>query len=213
MNKYTFSTPSVNERMKGVFEAINKLSSLKPITGFNYKYYVPGWIGAIQHLKLDSKINKFASKPFCDGKSYFQWVDWIVNEAGNVGELQVQAKKTIDSKDLSGSQYEQECKIIIDSFNALALSWANCVPEAARWPNRMMENDKMISSIAILLLAFEELLGPIGYPKHEELNSDFLPFKQEAKGQLYQWAGIFLNMLIIIVVGSIIATIHDIIIG
>ena len=55
----------MKDKLNDIIIAINELSQKTPVVGFHHSFYVPGWIGFFQLMAVESKMNKFASQPFC----------------------------------------------------------------------------------------------------------------------------------------------------
>lgn len=76
-----FPERDMKDKLNDIIIAINKLSQKTPVVGFHHSFYVPGWIGFFQLMAVESKMNKFASQPFCRNMNYFEFGDWIINKS------------------------------------------------------------------------------------------------------------------------------------
>ena len=65
-----FPEREMKDKLNDIIIAINELSQKTPVVGFHHSFYVPGWIGFFQLMAVESKMNKFASQPFCRNTNY-----------------------------------------------------------------------------------------------------------------------------------------------
>mgnify|MGYP007106396457 CR=1 FL=1 len=68
-----FPEREMKDKLNDIIIAINELSQKTPVVGFHHSFYVPGWIGFFQLMAVESKMNKFASQPFCRNMNYFEF--------------------------------------------------------------------------------------------------------------------------------------------
>ncbi len=74
---------------------IEDLANRTPIVGLHHRVYVPGWIGIIQQIIVEHKMNKVAEQTFsCAGMNYYQLGDWIINKLAEIAEIQSKSEVT-----------------------------------------------------------------------------------------------------------------------
>lgn len=200
-----FTNTKVRNKMEEILGTIERLSLIKPTIGFHPKFYVPGWIGVIQNIIAGDKMDKWAKKTFCDGKGYYEYADWIINEANDIAKLQTGSRMG----DESSQQIQNET--IIKVFHVWANLWLECAPEVATNFNIKVDDNTLTSVAGAMFSAFEEFFAPLGFnptskSKDNESWADFKKgIKEDAKDTLYQFAGYFLNIILLCIVFGIIS--------
>ena len=81
-----FPSNEMKEKLNEVIIAIDELSQKTPVVGFHHSFYVPGCIGFIQQMFVESKMNKFASQKFSRNMNYYEFADWIVDKSKEITE-------------------------------------------------------------------------------------------------------------------------------
>lgn len=114
-----FPERDMKDKLNDIIIAINKLSQKTPVVGFHHSFYVPGWIGFFQLMAVESKMNKFASQPFCRNMNYFEFGDLIINKSKEIADLQ----KRTASDDQQTAQSQNEA--IIRVFKVITALWMN----------------------------------------------------------------------------------------
>ncbi len=196
--------PSLEEknRVEELVYVIDALSQKTPVKGFHPSFYVPGWIGAIQQMTVESKMNNFSSKSYYKQMNYLEFGDWIMKNSKEMAELQMRNKTT--DPELAKLQSES----IIRIFDVIVALWINYCPEIATYCNIEYMNNTLISPAGMVQKGVSENLKCIGYSKKErsEDNTNY-SFSQFSKSVLYRLAGFVLNIIILVFVFSIIGAI------
>lgn len=197
MSDYTeiislFQDPEIASRVEALLKATDVISKREPVYGFHHKYYVPGWIGIIQQMIVENKMNKFSSQQFYDDKNYLEYADWLIKLSKEISDLQIKYKPEGEKIDLD---YEHKCNTLIKIFNVTFEAWIEACPEIATYCNHEYTENTLISAAGIVQNAFIENLGAIGYvvqPSKSERK-----FMDEVRGQLYYIAGYIINVLLL----------------
>ena len=134
-----FPEREMKDKLNDIIIAINELSQKTPVVGFHHSFYVPGWIGFFQLMAVESKMNKFASQPFCRNMNYFEFGDWIINKSKEIADLQ---KRTAsDDQQMTQSQNEA----IIRVFKVITALWMNYLPEVSTYHSIKYTENTLIS--------------------------------------------------------------------
>jgi len=187
-----FPTKEMKEKLNDIISVIDELSQKTPVVGFHHSFYVPGWIGCIQEMFVESKMNKFATQKFCRNMNYYEFADWIVDKSKEVVNLQ---KQTVaEDKVLAQTQTEAIARV----FNVLSALWMNCCPEISTYYNIKYEEDKLISPAGVVYRGIENSLKELGFEGNEDGKGRSGPgFKESAKNMFYMFAGYILNIIIL----------------
>lgn len=185
-----FPSKEMKEKLNEVIIAIDELSQKTPVVGFHHSFYVPGWIGYIQQMFVESKMNKFASQKFCRNINYYEFADWIVDKSKEITELQTQT--TADDQTVTQTQSEAVARV----FNVLSALWMNCCPEISTYCNIKYGEDRLISPAGMVYKGIEENLKKIGIEENEKGNNSGPGFKESAKNMFYMFAGYIINIII-----------------
>lgn len=196
------------EKLLEIIKAIEDLSSRAPITGFHHKFYIPGWIEIFQLDSVGRKMRKVAEKPFYNGKSYYEFANWILTMANQLSDLHLQTKPKTDGEDLK--KYKEQSDFIIKLIMILIESWTHCYPEIATIINRKLDDNTMISLAGILYHSSKELLAPIGKMNISKGAMD-TSFTEEFKGCFQQMLGIICNVIVFGIIAIFIKAIFELI--
>lgn len=197
MNNYNnildmFPERSMKEKLNDIIVVINELSQKTPVVGFHHSFYVPGWIGVIQIMFVESKMNKFASQTFCRDMNYFEFGDWIINKSKEIADFQ--KKTSTDDTQMTQSQNDA----IIRVFKVLAALWMNYLPEVSTYHSIKYTENTLISPAGMVYKGLEENLKELGYEQSSDSGQGSKSsVKDDAKGCLYNIAGYILNILIL----------------
>ena len=187
-----FPEREMKDKLNDIIIAINELSQKTPVVGFHHSFYVPGWIGYFQLMAVESKMNKFASQPFCRNMNYFEFGDWIINKSKEIADLQ---KRTAnDDPQMSKSQNDA----IIRVFKVMAALWMNYLPEVSTYHSIKYTENTLISPAGMVYKGIEENLKELGYEQSDDSGQGSKSsVKDDAKGCLYSIAGYILNLLLL----------------
>ena len=187
-----FPEREMKDKLNDIIIVINDLSQKTPVVGFHHSFYVPGWIGFFQIMAVESKMNKFASQPFCRNMNYYEFGDWIIDKSKEIADLQ----KGATSDDLQMTQSQNEA--IIRVFKVLTALWMNYLPEVSTYHSIKYTENTLISPAGMVYKRLEENLKEIGYKPSDDSEHESKPsMKDEAKGCLYSIAGYILNILLL----------------
>ena len=187
-----FPEREMKDKLNDIIIVINDLSQKTPVVGFHHSFYVPGWIGFFQIMAVESKMNKFASQPFCRNMNYYEFGDWIIDKSKEIADLQ----KGATSDDLQMTQSQNEA--IIRVFKVLTALWMNYLPEVSTYHSIKYTENTLISPAGMVYKRLEENLKEIGYKPSDDSEHESKPsMKDEAKGRLYSIAGYILNILLL----------------
>jgi len=187
-----FPEREMKDKLNDIIIVINDLSQKTPVVGFHHSFYVPGWIGFFQIMAVESKMNKFASQPFCRNMNYYEFGDWIIDKSKEIADLQ----KGATSDDLQMTQSQNEA--IIRVFKVLTALWMNYLPEVSTYHSIKYTENTLISPAGMVYKRLEENLKDIGYkPSDDSEHESKSSVKEEAKGCLYSIAGYILNILLL----------------
>ena len=198
-----FPSEDIKDKLKDIISAIQYISNKEPIVGFHHSFYVPGWIGVIQLMIVESNMNKFTSETFYKEMNYLQFAQWIADQSEEIAELQ----KGIDIDDYLLK--ESQNNAIIDLFLAISTLWMNYLPEASRHPSIKYTEDSLISPAGLLFKLLEESLKDLGYSPSKDKESSKTSFKEEIKNQFNFIVGYILNILLLGCIFAIIGAIFD----
>lgn len=82
-----FSSQEMKNKVEDIIRVIDELSQKTPVIGLHYRFYIPGWIGAIQQSVVEGKMAKVGKQPFCNNMNYFEFGDWIVQISNKLVKL------------------------------------------------------------------------------------------------------------------------------
>lgn len=191
-----FSSKELKDKVTEIVTAINKLSKKIPVVGFHPKFYIPGWIGLIQLINAESKMESFASKEFCNGMDYKDFGIWIGSMADEVVEL-------YEKEETENLELQHE--IIVGLFHCLLNVWIKCCPEVSTHCNIEYENNTKISLAGLINKRLEYKLSSFGYNKGKETE---ISFTEDLKGCLgdtvYKLLGIIINVLTLVIIAGLI---------
>jgi len=197
-----FPSPEAKSRVEELVYVIDALSKKTPVKGFHPSFYVPGWIGAIQQMTVESKMNNFSSKSYYKQMNYLEFGDWIIKNSKEMAELQLRNKAA------DPEMAELQSESIIRIFDVIVALWINYCPEIATYCNIEYLNNTLISPAGMVHKGVSENLKSIGYSRNEKseggINNSFSEF---SKNILYRLVGFILNIIILVFVFSIISAI------
>ena len=197
-----FPSMEMKEKINDIIVVIDELSHKTPVVGFHHSFYVPGWIGFFQLMFVESKMNKFASQPFCRNMNYFEFGDWIINKSKEIVDLQ--KEMTTDDTQLAQSQNEA----IIRVFKVMTALWMNFLPEVSTYHSIKYTENTLISPAGMVYKGLEENLKDLGYEAGDDSGqASKSSVKDEAKGCLYSIAGYILNILLLAIIFGILGAI------
>ena len=187
-----FPSKEMKEKLNEVIIAIDELSRKTPVVGFHHSFYIPGWIGYLQQMIVESKMNKFTTQKFCRNMNYYEFADWIVDKSKEVVNLQKQTA----AEDIALAQTQTEA--IARVFDVLSALWMNCYPEISTYYNIKYEEDKLISPAGVVYRGIENSLKELGLEGTEDGKGRSGPgFKESAKNMFYMFAGYILNIILL----------------
>lgn len=197
-----FPEREMKDKLNDIIIAINELSQKTPVVGFHHSFYVPGWIGFLQLMAVESKMNKFASQPFCRKTNYFAFGDWIINKSKEIADLQ---KRTVsDDQQMAQSQNEA----IIRVFKVITALWMNYLPEVSTYHRIKYIENALISPAGMVYKGLEDNLKDLGYGQSDDSSHESKSrVKDETKGCLYSIAGYILNILLLAAIFSLLGAI------
>ena len=197
-----FPSKEMKEKLNEVIIAIDELSRKTPVVGFHHSFYVPGWIGYIQQMIVESKMNKFASGKFCQNMNYYEFGDWIIDKSKEVADIQIQT--AAEDRIMSQTQNEAIARV----FNVISALWINCCPEISTYCNIKYGEDKLISPAGLVYNGIEENMEKIGFEDKKISEKKNGPgFLESAKGMFYMFAGYILNIILLASIIGIISAI------
>ena len=187
-----FPSKEMKEKLNEVIIAIDELSRKTPVVGFHHSFYIPGWIGYLQQMIVESKMNKFTTQKFCRNMNYYEFADWIVDKSKEVVNLQKQTA----AEDIALAQTQTEA--IARVFDVLSALWMNCYPEISTYYNIKYEEDKLISPAGVVYRGIENSLKELGLEGTEDGKGKSGPgFKESAKNMFYMFVGYILNIILL----------------
>lgn len=187
-----FPSKEMKEKLNEVIIAIDELSRKTPVVGFHHSFYVPGWIGYIQQMFVESKMNKYASGKFCQNMNYYEFGDWIIDKSKEVTDIQMQT--AAEDKTMSQTQAEAIARV----FNVISALWINCCPEISTYCNIEYEDNTLISPAGIVYKGIENNLIELGIDNNETVKGSSEPeFKERAKNMFYMFAGYIINIILL----------------
>lgn len=190
-----------------IITAINELSSRTPIVGFHHLFYIPGWIGAIQEIFVEYKMEKEAEKKFYNNMNYYEFVDWILTITKQISELHYATKPTNINENIDEMQtYREQSDYIIKLIRGLIESWAHCYPEIAKFVNLRTNEDMMISRVGLLYQCTKETLKPINDTDFEIGFMDS-SFKDDLKSLFFNILSMLCNVIVFAIIVYIISLI------
>ena len=197
-----FPSSEMKEKLNEVILAIDELSRKTPVVGFHHSFYVPGLIGYIQQLLVESKMNDFALQKFCRGMNYYEFADWIVDKSKEVVELQKQTVAT--DKELEQTQAEAISRV----FQVISTLWMNCSPEIATYYSIEYGENRLISPAGVVYRGIESNLKELGIEYTDNKKGDSgHSFKESAQNLFYMIAGYILNIILLASIIGIIGAI------
>lgn len=193
-----FCSEKVRVEVVKIIGYIELMFRKEPEKGFEPKFYVPGWIGAIQELVVDIRMSNFSAKPFIDNMGYRDFRDWIIDEMEFIADQQALIECDIEEEK---AELAKQNELIFVLFNTLIKSWAQCAPEVA-FHLVAVDSNHYMAEIGLLYKAMREKFEKIGYEvKPSESSND----SSDAGAQAIYFLGILINILTLIAIGWIIS--------
>lgn len=202
-----FPKGQLRDEVKELVLAAEEIAKKEPIVGFHHSFYVPGWIGAIQEMVVNSKMHDFESKPYFHEKSYTDFAQWLIDSSAKISELQKQNKPD-ESNSSALEEYNIQSKAIVKTFSVLIELWVNSAPEVATMFNRIIDSNVRMSLYGIVYQNVSHNLRDFGFKQISEKPNE-KGFLEEGKDMLYRLAGMFINILIFGIIVLIITSIID----
>lgn len=191
-----FSSSDLQTKMSDIVKISKALSQKIPVFGFHYAFYVPGWIGLIQQMIVEHKMEKFVKLPFYNDMNYYEFADWIINKSREISEIHIQTKPATDSTEYQ--IFEMQSHAIVKTFDFITNCWANCCPEVSSYCNLKYTEDTLISPLGLVIRGLEENLKDLGYPQSSKnRRNKGNTFLDDAKSFLYQIGGYILNIFLL----------------
>lgn len=197
-----FSSQEMKNKVEDIIRVIDELSQKTPVIGLHYRFYVPGWIGAIQQSVVEGKMAKVGKQPFCNNMNYFEFGDWIIQISNELVKLYSENKGNDEE------QNKEQAEAIIRLCTVLAALWTNCYPEISTYCNIKYDENTLISAAGLVYEGLKENLKSLGYEENEEPKRNTgMNLGGEFKSMLYRLVGMFLNILILAAIFGVIEAI------
>ena len=180
------------------------LRSESQYIGFHHKFYIPGWIGWIQRIFVEKKMDQQAKKPIYKGKGYYDCGFKIASLVYDACE----SRRLSDPCFQKDNNHPAHQAIYLNAMQALK-DWSQIYPEIAEMPNRRINDQTYISTSGLLYHKIQSHLSEIMDVKGEDkinvkpkesMLSDIIDFGQ----WLITWA---CNMIVFVAIFSILIAI------
>lgn len=200
-----FPQGELKDLMNELIVAAEALSKREPKIGFHHSFYVPGWIGAIQEMVVNSQMQSFEALKFYNEKNYTDFAQWIIDSSAKVAELHKESKPE-DGDEKAVEEYNSQSDAIVKVFTVLIEVWLNCAPEVATMFNRVIDSNTRMSLYGIVYQNVAHSLRDFGFRQVSDSPKE-KGFAEEGKDMLYRIAGMFINIMILGLIGLIISAI------
>lgn len=200
-----FPNGELRDLMSELVLAAEDIAKREPVIGFHHSFYVPGWVGAIQEMVVNSKMQGFETKPYYKEKNYTEFAQWLIDSSAKVSELHKESKPE-DNDAKAIEDYDAQSKVIVQVFSVVIEVWVNSAPEVATMFNRIIDSNTRMSLYGIVYQNVSRNLRAFGFQQVSSKPKE-KGFVEEGKDVLYRIAGIIVNLLIIGIIGAIISAI------
>ena len=203
-----FQDGDLKETLDEIVNASIELSQRTPVVGFHHRFYVPGWIGFIQETIVNKNMHKWRSEVFYKGKTYDEFMFWMISSSEKLCELQISSKPAnyMDEEDMQ--LYKQRKKAIVDTVDDLIKVWSSVAPEVVFQRNLKGDEDGPISPYKFVCDNVALALEDLGYPK-PYVSKNTGGCRAEMRELFYRVAGMFINCLTLAAIGALISVFLD----
>lgn len=183
------SNETVKEKLTRIIEATEAISKKQPVLGFHHRFYVPGWIGLIQQIFVENKMDAFASQPFFKEKNYNEYAEWLITSTTEVA--QTIKEECAGQPELQHEQMKAACTVMVQA----AETWAACALEVATMCNRQINEHTLMSLYGIVYRNIIDNMSETGNEISQSHNDSSIG--EDLKDGLYRIAGMILNAIIL----------------
>ena len=163
-----------------------------------HRFYVPGWIGAIQWNIVWYKMDGWCKRTFYKEKNYYEFADWI-GESAHIFHVYLHKPEVKSRED-----YKEHSNDIVTAIHLLLSIWCECAPEIASFTNTDYydESTRQRYKVSIAYLINKKVEDEIGKPsqvtnENQEKTLGWNDLKEGVKSFGYTIAGYFINILIV----------------
>ena len=203
-----FDNQEIKDILSEIIIACHDLSKCPRVVGFHHKFYVPGWIGFIQETIVNKNMHKWRSEVFYKGKTYDEFMFWMISSSEKLCELQISSKPVNDMDEEDMQLYKQRKKAIVDTVDDLIKVWSSVAPEVVSQRNLKGDEDGPISPYKFVCDNVAIALEDLGYPK-PYVSKNTGGCRAEMRELFYRVAGMFINCLTLAAIGALISVFLD----
>lgn len=188
-----FPSGELRDELSELVDTTEELRGRQPVTGFEPKHFIPGWIGMVQSYFVERKMERFNDTDFILGKGYWSFGTWLLNKACAVSGAASRQEDTGDKLT------QEQCESIVMMFDSAVAAWVDCCPEMAGW--RYIGRD--YCELQRVQYTLADILKSFGYPQVEDDGGENQGCMESLKEQGLYIGGILMNLLIIAVIAGI----------
>lgn len=203
-----FDNKEIKDILSEIIIACYDLPKCPRAVGFHHKFYVPGWIGFIQETIVNKNMHKWRSEVFYKGKTYDEFMFWMISSSEKLCELQISSKPANDMDEEDMLLYKQRKKAIVDTVDDLIKVWSSVAPEVVFQRNLKGDEDGPISPYKFVCDNVAIALEDLGYPK-PYVSKNTGGCRAEMRELFYRVAGMFINCLTLAAIGALISVFLD----
>ena len=200
-----FEDGEIKTVLSEFMEAGIEIVKREPVVGFHHQFYLPGWIGFVQQLMVEKKMNEWKNKNYYKNKNYTEFAMWLIDSSEKIAEIHI-ANRPDPSNDEANALFEKQSDVIINITSTLIEIWRASSPEVSTVFSIKLDDETRMSLYGALCNDVSLNLKDIGYPQipREPLQKGCL---EEMKDYFYMIAGWFIN---ITTLGLIVCTVLSI---